>query len=76
MCLVPSSHCLTSKRQDRIFGAQLVGNHVMLDFSVKADGPNPFLCNFSTCNDKQIPLHFKRSFSECSFQVNPYRLES
>lgn len=44
-------------------------------FSVKADGPNPFVCNFSTRNDKQIPLHFKRSFSECSFQANPYRLQ-
>lgn len=38
MCLVPSSHCLTSKKQGLIFGAQLVRNHVMLDFLLRLMG--------------------------------------
>lgn len=68
--------CMTFKRQGPISGAQLVGKHVVLDLSGKADGPNSFLCNFSTPNDKQTPLSFKERFLECSVQAKAYRLQN
>lgn len=68
--------CLTSKRQGPVLGAQLVGKHVVLDLSGKADGSNPFLSNFSTPKGKQILLCFKKVFLSVASKQKPtdYRI--